>query len=148
MTDEPFSDPIADLRAFLAGQEAEEARLREQLLALQDQTRRAKRAIEVLTDQKANSKRAKVNQPSTGHAWVPRQDKLDQALAALRDGATTIKEVSEWDKGMAAETARRALNHLRETEQVRITGTITVGPSKQKVPTYAVMPAAVVSDAA
>lgn len=142
-SEDPFADPVSELHTFLASQEAEEARLQAELNALQDRTRRARRAIEVLTDQRTSAARKSASSTAKSR-WVPRQDKLDAALAALAAGAHTVQEVAR-HSGMAVETARRAIEHLRGEERVRVTGTTKSG--HMTIQTYAPMPTAV-NDAA
>jgi transposase-like protein len=133
---DPFGSAVADLRAFLAETDREERRLRHELVVLQAKTKRAKRALDALTDDEPKAS-AKPKARRFGPASEKRQE---QVIDALRDGARTIGEIAE-RMGVANETARKAVYYLRDIERVRMTGKVHTSPNAPTpATTYALMP--------
>ena len=131
----PFASAIEDLQSFIAEQKRKEDELRRQLHALQDETRKATRALEILSDRKANESPRQKSE----RTWVPRKKKMDAVLGAMSDEPQTITQIAT-GAGVSNETVRRALDHLRIEERVRMTGVIRAGRSNQRVKGYALMP--------
>lgn len=134
----PFAIAIDDLQNFIAGQQRKEDELRRQLFLLQEETRKAKRALEILTDRKANQTRQEQHKKARTR-WVPRQPKIDAVMAAITLEPQTVPQIAALS-GVSHETARKALDHLREQERVRMTGIVRAGKSNQKAHAYALMP--------
>src|SRR4051794_21103019 len=78
---DPFGSAVADLRAFLAETDREERRLRHELVVLQAKTKRAKRALDALTDDEPKAS-AKPKTRRFGPASKERQEQVVEALRA------------------------------------------------------------------
>ena len=150
----PFAKVVDELEQFIVGQKVAEIELRQQLFAVQSETRLAQRALEVLQDRKANQERKtspKDAQESPSapkkparrkpvkNEWIPSTGKMQAVLSAVTDKPQTAPQIA-LTAGVSTETARKALQHLRITDQVRMAGVMAAGNSNNKAKSYALMP--------
>lgn len=134
-----FATTVEGLQKFIEDQRRREDELRREIFLLQEKTRKAKRAIDVLTDRKINEAKPKARKRSSRDAWVPSQLKIDAVLGALSEAPQTVPMIAKL-AGVSGETARRSLQHLRTQERVRMAGIVKAGKSNQKAQSYALMP--------
>lgn len=127
-----------ELRDLLGQERALVARIQGALDACKERERRVMRALAALEGTAVLGRPAgKPAKPTTKppEGWTPRPETLTKtydALVALGEGRT--KEVGD-RAGLSNETARRALNHLRNEERVRV-----VRQSRKFGPIFAPMP--------
>lgn len=135
----PFNSAIEDLQRYIVEQHIKEDELRRQLFELQNETRKAKRAIEILTDRKVNENRAKTKAKTSRDQWIPSQPKVDAVFSVVTQDPQTVPQISKL-AGVSHETTRRVLNHLRLQDRVRMAGVVRAGKSNQKAHSFALMP--------
>ena len=137
----PFASVIVELEQFIFQQAIAEQDLRRQLVAHQNETRKAARALEILKDRKANQERKASPKAPAKNRWIPSKGKIDAVLAAVTDTPQTVTQITR-ASGVSSETVRKAIDYLRQQEQIRMTGMTNAGNSHQKVKAYALMPTA------
>lgn len=150
MSAHSFAVQIQSLTDYLEDQEADELRLREMLADLENRCQRARKAIEILTDEnvppvKASNPKATAKKAAKIKRYRPRQANVEMVLAAFQDGeAHTVAEIIK-STPLSSATVRTAIAYLREEQMIRKTGRVQRGTAK--VDLYAPMPQ-VVQDAA
>ena len=131
-----LAEQVISLTAILDGEEAELARLREQMREIDNRRARIKRAIEALEGVRKASEKSKPAakaKPKGQHPWTPSEEVVQKVYDAARTLPTpfTENELRKVDVGdgkhLAYQSAKFSLELMRERGIVRKSGQTKMG---------------------